>query len=292
MSLGTQTAPFTRKIAGVISGNDETLILYSPNSASATITVEGTFDGVLNVTGAINEGGTEGERILFRSGVGSSGLSKITGADGTVPREYRIVCGGDYVIIRGSSWASGSASIHIHTQEAPNIVFANGPIHGPELEAVRSERGFIASTGPQPVESGNVLVTTIQNPADSGVNLFLTDRIFGNSSGPTATNLEYAAYANPTYLPTTTGNGFNRKRGFPVSTSSFNYEVRSITGLDMGGSLGTGAILPNGFPYDLQFEFILPPGNGLGFIISGAGQNVGQAVRVSIGFIWYEEEAV
>ena len=289
MTVGYQTAPFTRQLSGVIAGDGESIVFYSPNSASATITVEGTFDGVLNVTGAITDGGVEGERILFRSGIGSLGQSKITGAAGTVPREYRIVCGGDYVIIRGSSWASGSASVHIHTQEAPNMVFANGPIHGPSLEAVRAERGFIASTGPQSVTAGNVLVTTVQNPADSGVNLFLTDRIFGNSSGPTATNLEYAAYANPTYLPTVTGSGFNRKRGFPVSTSSFNYEVRSIAGLDMGGTLGTGAILPNGFPYDLQFEFILPPGNGLGFVISGAGQNVGQAVRVSIGLIWYEE---
>jgi hypothetical protein len=289
MSFGTQSAPFTRQIGGVIAGDDETLILYSPNSASATITVEGTFNGVITVTGSSVEGGLEGERILFRSGIGSLGKATIDGSVGIAPREYRIVCGGDYVIIRGSSWVSGAATLHIHTQEAPNVVFANGPVHNADAEAVRAERGFLASTGPQAVTIGNILVSTIKNPTDSGVNIFLSNRIFANDNNPTDANLEYLAYADPTYEPTTTGNGFNRKRGFPVSIADFDYEVRSIVGLDMGGTLGTGAILPNGLPYDLEFDFIIPPGSGLGFVISGAGQNLAQAVRMSIGFIWYEE---
>lgn len=159
-----------------------------------------------------------------------------------------------------------------------------------EESAIRDGRGFTAATGIQSVVSGNVFIATLKNPSPSTRRIILKRRKFGNDLEANSTPLEYIAYGNPTYEPANVGAGLNLKGTTPFSNSEFKWEVRSIVNLDMGGQLGTGQILPRGLPYERTLDFILGPNSGVGFVIQGQGQNIGQATRISIILEWYEED--
>lgn len=257
-------------------------------TASAVISFSGNFTGKIRVDGSTSENGSNGGRALFKTGVGSVGDNVIEGA-GQVDREYRIVTGGERIILTVVEWSSGSCDVEFLANREASVVFVAGPVHTADEHAVRSGRGFISSSGVLPVTTGNVVVVTLQNPSDSGVNLFIERRSFTNNIAPTGTNLEFIGYANPTYVPTSSGVGVNRNAGDAASAAEFKYEVRAIAGLTIGGITGVGTVLPNGTPYDLDFIFILEPGKGLGILVEGEGNNIGNAARISLGFMWHEE---
>lgn len=288
--LGRQTSAFTRYTTGTISGDGDVVALYCPNSSAITVDVQGTFDGRIAATGAFEIGGPEGGRILFQSGVGSTAINFVDGGGVARAAEYRAVGGGEYFIIRGSNWVSGSVTITIYAQEAQSITFINGPVHTAQEQAVRAGQAFVASTGVQDVEAGNVIVMTFENPAGSGVNVHLRNRLFGNNRGPTSTNLEYTAYASPSFVPANTENGINLRGAVPFSTSIFRWEVRSQIGLVIGGTEGSGEVLPNGTTYSRPLEVMILPGRSVGFVINGAGNNLANAARVSMTLEWYEED--
>lgn len=287
--LGQSSGPFSRFIEGEIAGDGDIVALYCPNSSGVTIDIEGTFTGRITATGGEGVGALEGGRLLFQSGVGSTGINFVDGIGDARRTEYRAIAGGDFFILRGSNWSSGSARVRVTAQEAPTTLFVNGPVRTSFEEAVRAARAFVASTGPQNVQSGNAIILTFANPADSGVNVHLVNRLFGNNLGPTATNLEYVAYASPSYAPTNPQSGINLRGATPFSVAQFRWQVRSLVGLVVGGTEGSGEILPNGETYSRPLEVMLLPGRSVGFLITGAGNNLANAARVSMTLEWYEE---
>lgn len=289
MSLGTQTAPFTRQTGGTLAGDGDTVILYSPNSASATVTVEGTFLGDISLTGSIlNNGEVEGGRLLFESGVGSIGSNVVVGRGNEIAREYRILCGGDYIIARASNWESGSASVRIHAQEAPNIVFINGPVHSTFEEAQRAGRSYSVGTGVQSVTTSNFLQYRFFNNTNNLRRCFVTDRIFTNNRPSGSVNLELGFF--PEYATALAGatdvTPNNLKPGGAAAAAEFQWRVN-------GTSLGTpalGQILPlEGVSFDIQINRILEPGDSFAYQIGGAGGSLNNAARISASVIWFEE---
>jgi len=288
----TDTFSYTEG-TGTLSAVGQKVTLNSEGTASAVVSIKGTFVGEITAYGAAADGvSSQGGRIAFLSGVGSLGSNVVVNNGSDWDREFRFVTGGHSITLEATGWTSGTAEIELSVSPAASLVFVNGPVHNADEEAVRDGRGFVSNTGVVPVTNGNVLILTLQNPADSGVNLFITDRTFANNQGAADENLEFVGYANPTYVPTTLGAGVNRKAGGPTSVGEFRYQVRSLTGLSVGGIMGVNTILPNGVPYDLEFLFVIPPSKGLGIVLAGAGQNIGNAVRTSIGLEWYEEDSV
>ena len=286
---GTNTAPFTRQHEGTLSASGQTVILYAPNCASATITVDGTFEGAITLTGANVEGGTEGERLLFQSGVGSIGTNRIVGLGQAISREYRILAGGDYIIARASDWTSGSASVRIYAQEAPNIVFINGPVHNTCEEAQRAGRAYSVGTGVASVTSSNFLQARFQNDSDSPRVCFITQRIFTNNRASGATNLElgfFPTYATPLAGATVVAPNNLRPGG---NGSSVTFEHRTST-----SSLGTpvlGQILPvDGVAFTIEVVRIVSPGQSFAYQIGGAGGGLNNAARIAMAFIWFEED--
>lgn len=69
-----ETNPTTE---GTIDALDEMVELNCFGAASAVIAVSGTFTGVLSITGSGEpaNGGTQGGRLVFKSGVGGGGVA-------------------------------------------------------------------------------------------------------------------------------------------------------------------------------------------------------------------------
>lgn len=280
----------TFQTSGTINALNQEIVLDIENCSGGILTIDGTFTGILELTGgAVSASTVYGGRVLFKSGIGSTARNIAKGFGDLVQNEIRYVAGGSKVRLKATSWTSGSIAVGITAQAAPTNLFINGPVHTSEEQAVRDARCFSASSGVIPVSSGNVLITTIQNPADSGVNITIKSRRFTNDRSPTDDNLEFVGYANPTYEPTILGVSVNLFSGGGPSKAVFRSEERTLTGLVVGGIEGLGEILPRGEPNNIDFDFMIPPGGGLGILIQGDGNNIANAVRMSIGLRWYEE---
>jgi hypothetical protein len=176
-------------------------------------------------------------------------------------------------------------------KESTPVIMINpdGSLAAPNalVEATRSDRAYLASTGPIAVTIGQRLHAILSNPSDSGVNVFLYNRLFGNDIAASGDNLEYVAYGNPTATLANSAAGFNADIGQAGSNSIFSFEAApSIT---MGGFTGTGETLPRGDTYSRDLLAIMRPGVSLGFTIQGDGNNLVQAARLSITLEWYEE---
>lgn len=281
-------APFTYQQTGTIAANGDEVVLYAPNCGSATVTVEGEFEGEILSVGANALGGPEGGRLLFQSGVGSIGTNVATGYGDEVSREYRILSGGDYIIMRGQNWMSGSVDVRIHAQHSPNIVFVNGPVHDSFEEAQRAGRAYSVGTGVQSVTSTNFLQMRFENPSGSGRRYFITQRLFSNNRASGSTNLELGFF--PTYSTplsgATTVPGNNLRPGSPASSVDFEWVVDNT-------SLGTpalGQILPvNGNQFKIDVARIVEPGQSFAYQIGGAGGGLNNAARIAAAFIWLEE---
>lgn len=280
---------------GTLSALNDIVYLDCPGTSGAVISLSGNFSGIITVTGSsklYNEATVFGGRLLFKSGVGSLGVNFVEedGTDGG--KEYRIITNGKSIKIQATAYNSGTANITITASINTGVNFINGPVHSAFEQAVRNSRGFLDSTGVTPVQAGNVLACILTNPIDSGVNLFLVNRLFSNNALLTDSNLEYLAYGNPTAVLATQRTGINLKSGGVTSLAIFKYEALPIIDLVMGGIIGTGEVLPNGQPYSRPVDFVLPPGGSVGFTIDGEGQNLSKAVRMSIVLEWYEESVL
>lgn len=159
----------------------------------------------------------------------------------------------------------------------------------PEEEAVHTKHAYTASTSPQPVIIGSVLAVVISNPLNSGVNMFIRNRSFGNDRGPSDVHLEYVSYIDPTAVLSNNFTVINRFIGSPSSVAALKWQTGTIASIGMGGSSAVGEVLPNGVLYERILDIILPPGKSFGYIITGAGSNLQQAARVSFTLDWHEE---
>jgi hypothetical protein len=165
-----------------------------------------------------------------------------------------------------------------------------GYVRTEESEAVKEGRGFVASTAVLPIEIGQILAFVLVNPADSGVKLLITNRRFTSDQANGDIPIEYRAYSNPTYVPGTAGVVVNRSVGSPASDATFRYATGASETITMGGTAGSAeTIRTGGGASERQLLVVIPPGNSLGFTVTGAGQNLSQATRVSGTIEWYEE---
>lgn len=161
-----------------------------------------------------------------------------------------------------------------------------------EEEAVLGGRAFIGSTAVAPVVIGNIMAITISNPAGSGKNMFLTNRRFSSTNADSDPVLEYLAYVNPTIVLSTAAAMPNRRIGGPATAMVMRYQVAPAASLVMGGVSGSGESIRNGGgATERRVMVIVPPGQTLGFTVTGSGNNLSHATRLSVSLEWYEEAA-
>ena len=122
--------PLTYFKSGTITSIDDQVVLEAPGSGSATVVIKGTFTGTLQAVGSSTEDyATKGGRLLFQSGVGSTGSNKVVGDGTAINKEFRIVSGGRYIIIEPTAWTSGSATVEVYASQAASTIFINGPVN-------------------------------------------------------------------------------------------------------------------------------------------------------------------
>lgn len=161
------------------------------------------------------------------------------------------------------------------------------PFHLTET-ALRGARMYLGTTGMIAVDVDHSLYAILANPADSGVNLYVSERWFDSNRASGSVPLEYTAYLNPTAILAETSNPINLRLGGAASNATFRYEMGD--NLAMGGITGSAAPIPTGgLRSILTLGVIIPPGNSLGFRIDGGGANINQAARIGISFVFYEE---
>ena len=150
---------------------------------------------------------------------------------------------------------------------------------------------YLASTPIAPVASGQRFYTIMSNPAGSGRNVFLYNRIFGNNNAPNDEVIEYRAHVAPT--ATLTGapapvTASSLIGGGSPSQTRVTFQVATDGEVLMGGTEATGEQLPNGMPYRRPLTVLIPPGVRLGFSLRGAG-GTNFAASLSVIFEWFEE---
>lgn len=164
-----------------------------------------------------------------------------------------------------------------------------GYVRSEESEATREGRAYVASTAVLPVEIGQIMAFVVSNPSDSGVDMIVTSRRFASNQASGDVPIEYRAYSNPTYVPGVAGPVANRLIGGPASDATFRYTVGASNTITMGGSGGSGETIQTGGGATVRdLIVVIPPGNSLGFTITGAGQNLTHAARISGTVEWYE----
>jgi predicted secreted protein len=280
----------TWQTTGTINSLNGTVELDAPGSSSAIISVSGTFVGSLTFTGSgatVAENGIQGGRLAFKSGVGSLGTNVIDIKGTSVNNEYRIVTGGKSIRVKMTSYTSGTATVKITASAEASTVFINGPVHDAFEEAVRAGRAFSAGTGFQAITGSNYLKYRFANPANSGVNAFVTIR-----RTVTATTTEFLnsqLVINPSAITTpTVVTPSNLKTGGVSSLIEFTTKLEA-TALT-GGIITGGLPIPlNGIPLNIEVIRLVQPGEVFGYQIQGAGGPLSQSVSCGVAVIWYEE---
>lgn len=279
------------QVSNTLAAANGTVTVPAAGSASALVSIAGTFTGTITLQGS-TDGITWGNRLLFKSGVGSLGTASMTNAGTAIANEYRIVSGGLYIrALAGSTW-SGSATVSIFASQDASTAFVNGPVHTAQEEAARAGRAFAASTPVVAAASGNFLNSYINNPSGSNVNLFVYKVTHGTDS--TTTILQYnrigglsnAATAAPTAITPA-----NANIGGAASNATLAYGMNA-TAL-AGTIIGTVGFIPiNGIPADLPLTPTrVAPGQSFGYRISGVGGGLftGTPPNMKTSYFYYEE---
>lgn len=266
-----------------------------PDTSSAIIKVIGNFNGVISVEDSglpsdqAASTGVLGGRIVFKSGVGSLGENKIRNDGTEILNEYRIVTGGQSIRLKMTEWISGYAFVRVFASHNPSLLFINGPVHSAEEEATRARRAYVASTGAQSISTTQTLYTILKNPANSGINLFLTERIFGTNQKTNDVPIYYQAWGNPTAVLSNNSTPINRFLGGVGSNVSFTYQIATTGSIAMGGTIGSGEPIPlGGIVRERKFQVIVPPNTSLGFAITGTNVASG-SMTAFCNLQWYEE---
>lgn len=276
---------------GVINSIDDDLIFEVNGKPSARISLHGSFTGVLEITGFDDMNDViRGGRVMFKSAIGSTAKTKIVGNGELKMEEIGINGGSRYVSIRPVSFSSGSIEIGLFATTSPYMVFVNGSVHTAEDDAVRDERSFTVSTGEQTLSITDNLYCILKNPAGSGKNILLTERIFGTNNKTDDTPVFYKTYLNPTAVLTGTLPPINRWIGGSASIAAFSFQ--KATDITMGGTQGTGEPIPvGGIVRERKFLAVIPPSYSLGFSVQGTN-NLNHAITAFINFQWFEETVV
>lgn len=275
--------------SGTISAQGESVEVVCEGTGSGVVSIKGTFTGKLRFYGLSTELSTaEGGRIAFASGVGSLGTNVIENTGDAWDVEFRVVTDGHKLVVVADEWTSGTATVDISVSDTPSITFINGPVHTAEEEAVRDKRAYLVDITGTQLPASDELAFIIKNPANSGYNLMLTDRLFAsNSPDP----LEYVAYVNPTITLANSATPINRYLGADANVMEFTYEVGDADTLVMGGIQGSSQPIPyDNTTVNRELLAVIPPNNSLGFLIKGAGNNITNAARVWATLQWYVEK--
>lgn len=264
-----------------------TAFLVAPGSGSVRVNYRGTFtNATLWVLGAAHtDSDYQAPRMIHLFGLGSTGLNTITIPGGVgVDGEFSVANGAHDILVELVSIDTGAIEILMGAGGASQLVAGNGPFHDDVNLAIRAGRMYFASTAMQAVTSGQSLYMTIQNPANSGRHIILHRRFFDNNI-TTGTPLEYGIYT-PTVTLTQTAVARNLDLGQPDSGAVVRWQAGAS--LD-SAAVSAGSILPRGERYDLHLEMRVRSGTTLGYKIDGGSQNIQQAARVGISFVWIEE---
>lgn len=164
-----------------------------------------------------------------------------------------------------------------------------GRVCDAEYMATVQGRAYLGSTANVSVQIGQVLAVVIANPVGSGVNLHLTGRRFSTGQSNTDAPTEYLAFADPTAVLATPGIIQNRTIG-PSSAATLRYTAGPSAGIVMGGTAASGeSIRVGGGATERYVLVVIPPGHQVGYTVTGAGNNLTQAIRASVTLEWFEE---
>ncbi len=291
----SETLPFWGPVTGTLSAAGNTLTLECPGSTGANISVNGTWTGDVMVFGSTDAGGTvQGQRIAYKSGIGSSGVSTISGNGSLVQKEIPVLSGGQRVVVKAQPNFVGSVGVTIIATPSPSVIGISGPVHTAEEEAIRNAHGFTFNTGIQTVTAGQYLNVIVKNPTNSGVNLFFrrryffTDRVHGDPP------LTFAQLTNPVDPGLTFTQGSNLQTTptaspAPMSNCTLAFNV-SGTHIDTSPPTVNPiqAIIDTQQPFIFDTERMLVPGASLGYYVAGVG-TAPNAAQVEFLCNWYEE---
>lgn len=157
--------------------------------------------------------------------------------------------------------------------------------------ALRDGRAYLASTGIISAAINESVYVILSNPANSGRGIFIDERWFDNNRASDTTPIEYTAFLNPTATLSQSAVSSNLRIGNGANSAAVGAVTwQAGSGITMGDTQGSAAPLPTGgIRQTLQLALILAPGNRLGFRIDGGGQNLQQAARIAMTFVWHEE---
>jgi hypothetical protein len=287
--MAYQPVTTTWQTSGTISALDGAVELDAPGSASAIIAIMGTFVGVLTFTGSgatVAEDGTQGNRIVLKSGVGSTGTNTVKHTGTSVDNEYRIATGGKSIRVKMTAYTSGTATVRITASAEPSTIFVNGPVHTSFEEAVRDGRAFSAGTGFQSIATTNYLKYRFSNPSDSGVNAFVTIRRTVTATTSAFLNSQLVISPDAMTTPTAVTPANLRTGGV---TSDIDFTFKNDAAALSGGTLTGGLPIPlNGIPLNIDTVRLVQPGEVFGYQIQGAG-TLAQPVSCAVAVIWHEE---
>lgn len=163
----------------------------------------------------------------------------------------------------------------------------NGPVHTAEEEAVRTGRGFLASTGFVSVPAGSYLNFVLSNPSGSGKNVFVTLRKFVQS---TAGILTYQGRSNPTAISGGTAVTPSQRRNDLSTASVASFTYQSATQNISTGTAGpTGMIPASGIDEAITSLRVISPGTSMGYSIGGAGGGLAAQAGIAVDIVWFEE---
>jgi hypothetical protein len=291
----SDTLPFWGPQTGTLSAAGNTLTLNCPGSTTANISVNGTWTGDITVYGSTDAPGVvQGFRIAYKAGIGSSGISTITGNGLLVQKEFPVLTGGQRITVQAQPNFVGSVALTVIATASPSIIGISGPVHTAEEEAIRNAHGFTFTTGIQTISAGNFLNVIIKNPSNSGVNLFFRRRYFYTDRVGSDAPMVFAQLANPVDPGLSFVQGSNLQTGpiavpTPMSGCTFGFNV-SGTHIDTSPPTPTPiqAIIDDSQPFIIDTERMILPGASLGYYIPGVGTS-GNASQVEFLCNWYEE---
>lgn len=153
--------------------------------------------------------------------------------------------------------------------------------------ALEQSRAYSISTNVLSATAGQYIHVAFTNPIGSGKNVVLFKREFTNDAKEDILILTFKPV-----IETLTGgvvvNGQNLYTGSPASAVTLKYLVNA-TNID---SAAASSMLPVGGATRTQdVPRILRPGDGFTYQIAGAGGSLANAVKATMLFAWYEEDA-
>lgn len=270
-------------ISASISAANQSVNLLIPDGHSNWIAqVSGTFQGIL--VSELSANGSDYVPVNSRQSLlGRLGNTILT------PGMFRgSACGATRIRLVATAWTSGIANITLRTSAGAGVVFQNSLVEVRDLAQYYSAPAggnvcFAATTGAQTIPNAGGWAGVIQNPSDSGVDLYFERITVGaNRAG------RFERYRNPTVSVTgaatasvNRGGGTNTSKGKLYTAAAASASGGVLERVIFNFASGTDTTHEHG-------GVILRPGSAMGwwYIPESAG-----ATLATVQAVYWEQSA-